>query len=160
MRKVDSASSVNNLSFTMVFNALFVIFTIASTQSAIYGLDGGLNFHWICLWLNSPLILCWFNFCIDLTTLIENLQSLPHCHLLLSEGYPLLSANLRSAKIKLSIERSPVNSICNARDAKHVNIVPYRLEIVRINGDVGTDTLSTGKSLIEGGVGKILCRLQ
>ena len=65
VRKVDNASSVNNLSFTIVFNAFFVSFTIASMQPPIHGLDGGLNFHWIRLWFNSSLILCWSNFCIS-----------------------------------------------------------------------------------------------
>ena len=88
VRKVGHDSSVNNLSFTIAFNALFVSFTISSMQPPIHGVDGGLNIHWIHLWSNSSLILCWSNFVLHLTTLVAHLQSFSHCHLLLSEGCP------------------------------------------------------------------------
>ena len=129
VRKVDNASSVNNLSFTIVFNAFFVSFTIASMQPPIHGLDGGLNFHWIRSGLNSSLILCWSNFCIASDNSRWAPTKFVPLSLVIVWGLPFLAVNLRSAQIKLSVERSPANSICKAREAKHVNIAPYCLEI-------------------------------
>lgn len=41
--------------------------------------------------------------------------------------------NLQNAKIKLSVDRSSANLICNASETEQVNIVPYRLEIARFD---------------------------
>ena len=120
---------MNNLSFTIVLNALFVSLTIAYMQHPIHGLDGGLNFPRIRLWFNSALILCWSIFCIASVNSRWAPTKFVPLSLVIVWGLLLLAVNLQSAEIKLSVERSPANSICKARDAKHLNIAPYHLGI-------------------------------
>ena len=92
----------------------------------IRGLDVRINFNWINLWFNSSLTLCLFNFCI----LSDNSHWPPTKFLLLSLHIDWVlkhfAMNLQNDKIKLSVERSPANSLYKAREA-NLNIDLYCL---------------------------------